>query len=137
MNKELTRDTSVEELVGVATKLDKILLVRFQNTIYVFRLSFDLFVECLLPGGVTLDHLGAVVGLLSEELVKHPVCTQRFDPLLTLAALVAAAPPGGEGGDQAGAEEEEGEEGVSHGVTSQVTRDTVSGSEYEELVCEQ
>ena len=26
MNKELTRDTSVEELVGVATKLDKIFI---------------------------------------------------------------------------------------------------------------
>ena len=53
--------------------------------------------SCFLPGSVTLDHGRTVVCLLPEELIEHPVLAQRLDPLLALAALVAAASAGGEG----------------------------------------
>ena len=46
------------------------------------------------PGGVALDDLGAVLGLLAEELVEHAVLAQLLDPVLGLVA--AAPPPGGE-----------------------------------------
>ena len=46
------------------------------------------------PGGVALDDLGAVLGLLAEELVEDSVLAQLLDPVLGLVA--AAPPPGGE-----------------------------------------
>ena len=46
------------------------------------------------PGGVALDDLGAVLGLLTEELVEHAVLAQLLDAVLGLVA--AAPPPGGE-----------------------------------------
>ena len=75
----------------------------------------------VLPGSVTFHHLGTVVCLLAEELIEHPVLAERLNPLLALAALVAAASPGREGGAQA--DEDEAEEREPHGVTGQGTRD--------------
>ena len=46
------------------------------------------------PGGVALDDLGAVLGLLAEELVEDSVLAQLLDPVLGLVA--SAPPPGGE-----------------------------------------
>ena len=46
------------------------------------------------PGGVALDDLGAVLGLLAEELIEHAVLAQLLDAVLGLVA--AAPPPGGE-----------------------------------------
>ena len=80
-------------------------------------------ISCFLPGSVTLDHCRTVVCLFPEELIKHPVLTQLLDPLLALAALVAAASPGREGGAQAKEDEAEAEEREPHGVTDQGTRD--------------
>ena len=96
----------------------------------------------MLPGGVTLDHGGTVVCLLPEELIEHPVLAELLDPLLALAALVAAALPGREGGGQREeGEEGEAEESEPHGVSAQVTPDQVRPvTELRaegELVCEQ
>ena len=54
------------------------------------------FARVVLPGRVTLHHLGAVVGLLTEELIEHPVLAQLLDPRLRPRPLVRASPPGRE-----------------------------------------